>query len=215
MSDTKDQQVKRVVEGMAVAVLAAGVEALTSSKVALELGFNAAWRRWVPASRFPTISGVQAGNLFWGGMGKSAGRKGVNAAWRSDGPWTRPFLLQDWELNEFLEDLADDRATAQDWRELGQLYVATFEADQLSRSVPAEVLNDGVPAHRRASEPGGPAMNLFTMAFDDMNAIDLKSDELTVDQKLKIAEIKALLSISQELSKIHHEGINPEYDQGD
>jgi hypothetical protein len=39
-------------------------------------------------------------------------------------------------------------------------------------------------------------MNLFTMAFDDMNALDLKSAELTVDQRLKLAEIKALLSIS-------------------
>ena len=54
-------------------------------------------------------------------------------------------------------------------------------------------------------------MDLFALAFDDMNAIDAKSEELTVDQRLKIAEIKALLSISQELSKIHHEGINPEY----
>lgn len=51
-------------------------------------------------------------------------------------------------------------------------------------------------------------MNMWADAFDDMNAIDLKSVDLTVDQKLKIAEVKALLSISQELSKIHHEGIN-------
>lgn len=55
-------------------------------------------------------------------------------------------------------------------------------------------------------------MDLFAMAFDDMNALD--DESLTVDQRLKIAEIKALLSISQELSKIHHEGINPEYSAG-
>lgn len=54
-------------------------------------------------------------------------------------------------------------------------------------------------------------MDLFAMAFDDMNAIDYQSDELTIDQKLKLAEVKALLSISQELSRIHHEGINPDY----
>jgi hypothetical protein len=54
-------------------------------------------------------------------------------------------------------------------------------------------------------------MNMWNDAFDDMNAIDLKSKELTIDQRLKVAEIKALLSISQELSKIHHEGINPQY----
>lgn len=37
-------------------------------------------------------------------------------------------------------------------------------------------------------------------------------DHLTVDQRLKVAEIAALLSISQELSLIHHQGINPEFD---
>jgi len=57
-------------------------------------------------------------------------------------------------------------------------------------------------------------MNLFADAFDDMNALDLMPGDLTVDQRLKIAEIKALLSISQELSRIHHEGINPRYDRG-
>lgn len=39
------------------------------------------------------------------------------------------------------------------------------------------------------------------------------AEPLTVDQQLKVAEIQALLSISQELSQIHHEGINPEYRQ--
>lgn len=55
-------------------------------------------------------------------------------------------------------------------------------------------------------------MNMWTDAFDDMNAIDLQHDKLTLDQQLKVAEIKALLSISQELSRIHHDGINPDYD---
>lgn len=37
-------------------------------------------------------------------------------------------------------------------------------------------------------------------------------EHLTTDQRLKVIEIAALLSISQELSSIHHAGINPEYD---
>jgi hypothetical protein len=36
-------------------------------------------------------------------------------------------------------------------------------------------------------------------------------DHLTTDQRLKVAEVAALLSISQELSGIRHGGINPEY----
>lgn len=55
-------------------------------------------------------------------------------------------------------------------------------------------------------------MNMWADAFDSMNAIDLDSETLTVDQRLKVAEIKALLSISQELSGIHHNGINPAFD---
>lgn len=57
-------------------------------------------------------------------------------------------------------------------------------------------------------------MNLWNMAFDDMNALDGSADDMTIDQRLKLAEIKALLAIGQELSKIHHEGINPEYEVG-
>jgi hypothetical protein len=43
-----------------------------------------------------------------------------------------------------------------------------------------------------------------------MNKID-QSVGLSTDQQLELVEIKALPSISQELSRIHHEGINPEY----
>lgn len=57
-------------------------------------------------------------------------------------------------------------------------------------------------------------MDLWSDAFDSMNAIDSGPNQssLTVDQQLKLAEIKALLSISQELSKIHHHGVNPDFD---
>lgn len=53
-------------------------------------------------------------------------------------------------------------------------------------------------------------MHMWSDAFDDMNKIDAM-EGLSVDQRLKVAEIKALLSISQELSNIHHSGINAEY----
>ena len=36
-------------------------------------------------------------------------------------------------------------------------------------------------------------------------------ENLTVDQRLKAAEVVALLSIAQELSAIRHAGMNPEY----
>lgn len=59
-------------------------------------------------------------------------------------------------------------------------------------------------------------MSLWNEAYDTMNAIESRfpADSLTLDQQLKLAEIKALLAIGQELSQIHHEGINPEYSHG-
>lgn len=53
MKQTQDQQVKKVVTGMALGVLAQGVEAVTSSKMALEFAFNHAWRSWPQAYQFP------------------------------------------------------------------------------------------------------------------------------------------------------------------
>jgi hypothetical protein len=53
-------------------------------------------------------------------------------------------------------------------------------------------------------------VDLFSEAFDTLNHI--VTDGLTVDQQLKLAEVQALLSISQELSRIHHQGINPSFD---
>jgi hypothetical protein len=61
-------------------------------------------------------------------------------------------------------------------------------------------------------------MELWTAAFDDMNRIDRDYGDLrdlTLDQKLKVAEIKALLAIGQELSLIQDSGINPEWSQRD
>ncbi len=48
-------------------------------------------------------------------------------------------------------------------------------------------------------------------AADALGQVDPETEELTVDQRLKYAEVKALLSIGQELSRIHEEGINPKF----
>lgn len=40
MAQTKDQQLKAVVIGMALGVLAQGVDAVTSAKMSLEFAFN-------------------------------------------------------------------------------------------------------------------------------------------------------------------------------
>ncbi|WP_433614427.1 hypothetical protein ACQP2P_08430 [Dactylosporangium sp. CA-139114] len=58
-------------------------------------------------------------------------------------------------------------------------------------------------------------MDSFSDAVDTFDAIgrlDERYDEMTIDQQLKLAEVKALASIALALSAIHHGGINPNYD---
>jgi hypothetical protein len=55
---------------------------------------------------------------------------------------------------------------------------------------------------------------MWTSAFDDMNEIDRDHHaSLTIDQKLKVAQIKALLAIGQELEQIHYNGVGTEQRQ--
>lgn len=54
-------------------------------------------------------------------------------------------------------------------------------------------------------------MSIWHEAADDIYALDAKVEEMTTDQRLQLAQAKALLSIAQELSVIHHQGVNPEY----
>ncbi|WP_433530447.1 hypothetical protein ACQPYA_30580 [Micromonospora sp. CA-263727] len=132
---TKDQQVKHVVEGMALGVLAQGVEAVSSAKQNLELAFNHAWSRWAPATRFPSIAGPRTdpGNLFWIGLNRSEGRQGTRAAWRS-GRWCEPYVTyEDWTVDECLEFHADERASVQDWQDLGRLFVSRFGPEEVRR----------------------------------------------------------------------------------
>lgn len=119
---------------MALGVLAQGVEAVTSNKMALEFGFNHAWRRWSEARSFPSIKGHDPGNLFWIGLGKSERRQGVCAAWES-GRWCAPYVTyESWTVDEALDLHATATVTADDWVELGRLFVEYFKPEEVRRS---------------------------------------------------------------------------------
>ncbi len=134
MTQTKDQQVKAVVIGMALGVLAQGVDAVTSDKMSLEFAFNRAWRNWAQARHFPSIKGHDPGNLFWIGLDKSERRSGACAAWER-GRWCAPYITyDDWTVEEALDLHADANVTALDWIELGRLVVEYFEPEKLRRS---------------------------------------------------------------------------------
>lgn len=134
MAQSKDQQVKTVVVGMALGVLAQGVEAVASSKMSLEFAFNHAWRRWPEAHRFPSIKGHDPGNLFWIGLGKSGRRQVACAAWES-GRWCVPYVTYEgWSVDDALDLIANDEVSAEDWTALGRLFVEYFKPEEVRRS---------------------------------------------------------------------------------
>ena len=61
-----------------------------------------------------------------------------------------------------------------------------------------------------AADEWSHALNLWASAADDVDRLS-EMDSLTVDQQLKIAEIRALLAIGRELSLIQNQGIRPEW----
>lgn len=67
--------------------------------------------------------------------------------------------------------------------------------------------NDYATAWDSLCDAIGAAKGKSSAVFDDRA-------HLTTDQRLKAAEVAALLSIAQELSAIRHGGISPEYQSG-
>ena len=61
-----------------------------------------------------------------------------------------------------------------------------------------------------AADTWNHALNLWSSAADDVDRLS-EMDSLTVDQQLKIAEVRALLAIGRELSLIQNQGIRPEW----
>lgn len=130
MKYTKDQQIRHVVEGLALGVLANDVEAVTSAKIIQEFAFNSAWRRWSRAGKFPSIGGHDPGNLIWGGIGKSERRRMARAAWARD-RWSWPYItLEGWTVEDCLDLHGDERASVSDWIDLGRLYLVGFKDDE-------------------------------------------------------------------------------------
>ncbi|WP_341976846.1 hypothetical protein [Microbacterium sp. LWO13-1.2] len=118
--------------GVALGVLALDIVAVASSKTALEFAFNYAWRRWSEASQFPSIAGHDPGNLFWIGMGRSEGRHVACAALNDDDCAT-PYIRYDWTVDEALDHHASREVTAEDWKELGRLFVEYFDENEVRR----------------------------------------------------------------------------------
>ncbi|WIB63727.1 hypothetical protein [Curtobacterium sp. MCBD17_040] len=132
-SESKDQQIRWIVEALAAATLAQGVSAVTSGKQALESSLGSAWRNWDRAAAFPSIAGFHASNMLWGGLQRSDRRRGAVAAWDMQ-QWAAPYLVNaHWEVADVLEMRTDGRASARDWLALGAAFVAAFNDSEVQR----------------------------------------------------------------------------------
>ncbi|MGB6161548.1 MAG: hypothetical protein WCF33_21580 [Pseudonocardiaceae bacterium] len=121
---TKAQQETSVGEGLAVGCLAIGVLAVTSEKMAVELAFVRAWRKWAWSSRFPTIHATHARNDLLRILHDSPRRRrSVLAEWSSDHMY-QPYLREDWEVEEASESLESwTGVPLRGWVELARAFV--------------------------------------------------------------------------------------------
>ncbi|WP_193590688.1 hypothetical protein [Paenarthrobacter sp. YJN-D] len=122
-SVTTRQQTKRIAEGLALGVLAYGVNRLPNERPAFETALNSAWESWPRAGDFANVRVPEAGPEIWAGMEKSASRRGVIAAWADH---SVPHLLPafaDMPIAACLNQIADEQASADDWIYLGYLFV--------------------------------------------------------------------------------------------
>lgn len=132
---SKARQQKIVGEGLAVGVLALGVEAVTSNKQAVESAFIRAWRDWSCNSRFPQVQASVPRNDILGIMHRSSNRSGmITADWSSDREHV-PSLRVDWPLEEAGEAVGEEaRVTHAQWVDLARAFIAELKADEVRRS---------------------------------------------------------------------------------
>jgi hypothetical protein len=125
MGQTKDQQWKQAVECFAAALVSIEVTSLKASKQILEMGFSGAWHGWSRAGSFPSIDPDDL--MIY--VSKSSRRLAVRAAIDWQGTFN-PYIAEGvaWRgADDVLDSLADEKATANDWRELAKVFVADVE----------------------------------------------------------------------------------------
>lgn len=72
MTQSKEEQVREVVEGLGLGLLAIGRDHVTNSKIDLESAFSRSWNHWTPRNYYPSFSRmVKPANEFWIKVSKS------------------------------------------------------------------------------------------------------------------------------------------------
>jgi hypothetical protein len=129
---TKVRQHTTVGEGLAVGVLALGVEGVTSSKIDVEFAFRHAWNGWSSKNRFPQVHASLERDDITHILSRSSGRRFAFIAEWEDGREYVPQLRQDWTVQEAGE--AVEKASGllwSEWLELARAFVDELGPDNV------------------------------------------------------------------------------------
>jgi hypothetical protein len=126
---SKAAQHKTVGAGLAVGLLALGVEALTINRLLVESAFDRAWSVWTCSSRFPQVRAGTDRSDIVAILRSSARRKGPHIAiWSTQGEYT-PELCCDWPLSRAGSMVGRPAGvTHRQWLELAGALVARLSA---------------------------------------------------------------------------------------
>lgn len=116
------QQDSYIAQGLALGVLAAGIEALPADKLSFEFALSRAWRNFAGASLFPRVGHPHAADPYYALLSKSERRKGpLMAAWAMSNGVLAPYVWMDqWDVDESGEMLANWTGVSWDaWKQLG------------------------------------------------------------------------------------------------
>lgn len=132
---SKAQQETIVGEGLALGLLAVGVDALTSRKQAVEFASGRAWRSWPHRSKFPQVRMDIARNDVLRIMRNSERRRGsVLAYWATGGAWYEPVQRADWSVEEDGAVLGENSGIPfAEWVSLAEVIVAELKDDEVRR----------------------------------------------------------------------------------
>lgn len=117
-----------VAQGLALGVLAAGVDELPGGKLDFEFALNHAWRGFNYVSTFPRVGHRGAADPYYALLSRSAGRKGpLVAAWEMGQRLTPYLWMEGWDLEESGEMLAEWSGVPwAAWKSLGADLVAYY-----------------------------------------------------------------------------------------
>ncbi|WP_144589310.1 hypothetical protein [Brevibacterium casei] len=101
MTQSKEEQVREVVEGLGLGLLAIDRAQVTNSKTDLESAFSRSWNHWTPRIYYPSFSRmVKPANEFWIKVIKSHRLRNEAIRWqKAAGTYAIEFAHQSLDMN--------------------------------------------------------------------------------------------------------------------